>query len=353
MPESPLCFKDHTAEELEAALAGCVDGRLVRRLQAVIVKQGAAAVPTRLQDARAADLARVALRTCVPALTWIDEVTSPVDGFTKVLFRGDGPEPFEAVRIPLLHRPGHEKYIVCVSSQVGCAMGCAFCETGRLGLTRNLETWEMVDQVLAIRGRSPWPVGGVVFMGMGEPLMNLDRVLRATRILYEPCGAALPAKGITISTSGVVPGIRRLAREGGEVRLIVSLVAARDDLRRKLLPVAAKWPLDELMDAIREYHALTRRRVNLAWVMLAGVNTSDDDAKQLAEVTRGLPILVNLIAVNDPTGRYRPPEREELDRFIAALRTHVRQPIVCRYSGGADIGGACGMLAGRARGEEP
>ena len=346
----PVLLKDHTAETLHAALADTgMDGRLARRLQALVVKHGATEIPLRLVNACSPVLARVAQRARVPSLERIEAVTSEVDGFTKYLFRGVDSALFEAVRIPLLHRPGHEKYVVCVSSQVGCAMGCVFCETGRLGFRRNLETWEMVDQVLAIRADSSFPVGGVVFMGMGEPLLNIDRVIRASRILSEPCGAAIPAKAISHSTSGVVPGIRRLADDPGEYRLIVSLVAANDAKRKVLLPGAAHWPLRELMDAIREYHGKQRKRVNLAWVMMEGVNLGDDDVQDLAVLTRGIPLLINLIPVNDPSGRYRPPSAETLDRFIQGLRTYVQQPIVCRYSGGADIGGACGMLAGRAR----
>ena len=116
-----------------------------------------------------------------PRLTLMEKRVSPTDGFTKYLFHGDGPEPFEAVRIPLLHRPGDEKYVVCVISQVGCAMGCVFCATGRMGFRRNLPTWEIVDQVMQVRDDSPHPVRGVVFMGMGEPLLNYDRVMRAAR----------------------------------------------------------------------------------------------------------------------------------------------------------------------------
>src|SRR5205085_4357832 len=136
--------------------------------------------------------------TALPRLALLNKAESPRDGFVKYLFRGDGPEPFEAVRIPLLHRPSDRKYVVCVSSQVGCALGCAFCATARLGFKRNLAAWEIVDQVMHVRADSPHPVRGVVFMGMGEPLLNYDRVMRAARILSEPCGLAIDAKAITI-----------------------------------------------------------------------------------------------------------------------------------------------------------
>ena len=168
--------------------------------------------------------------TTIPNLTLIEKQISPRDGFAKYLFSGDGPEPFEAVRIPLLHKPDDLKYVVCVSSQVGCAMGCEFCATGRMGFRRDLAAWEIVDQVIKIRDDSPHPVRGVVFMGMGEPMLNYDRVIQAARILTESCGMAIGGKAITISTAGVVPGIRRFTAEGHIYRLVVSLNSA-DPLR--------------------------------------------------------------------------------------------------------------------------
>src|SRR5262249_17152277 len=143
-----------------------------------------------------------------------------------------GPEPFEAVRIPLLHRPGDEKYVVCVSSQVGCALGCVFCATGRMGFKRNLATWEIVDQVLHVRADSPHPVRGVVFMGRGAPLLNYDRVMPAAEVLSEPCGPAINARAISVSTVGVVPMIRRFTAERRPYRLVVSLTSADPQRRR-------------------------------------------------------------------------------------------------------------------------
>ncbi len=346
MPTVP--FKDQTATGLQAALADLgVDPGLARRLQACVLKHGDAAVPTRLHNVRASLLAAVAARTRVPALECLETEVSPTDGFARFLFRGDGPELFESVRIPLLHRPGRERFVVCVSSQAGCAMGCAFCATGRLGWRRDLATWEMVDQVLAVRRVSPHPVRGVVFMGMGEPLLNLDRVLGAVAVLSEPCGPAISGKSITISTCGVVPGILKLAREPVDARLMVSLVAASEDQRRALMPAAQAWPLGDLVESLRAYHAATRRRVGIAWVMMSGVNVAERDAIALGRLLAGLPIQLSLVAVHDPTGRFQPPSPAELDAFLPALRRHVAQPVGIRYSGGADIGASCGNLVGR------
>ena len=177
-PGGPVLFKDVTADGLHEQLAPLgVSARLARRLQAAVLRTGA--VPDALPEVPRRLLGAVRDATAVPRLTLLEKAVSPRDGFAKYLFRGDGPQPFEAVRIPLLHRPGDEKYIVCVSSQVGCAMGCAFCATAQLGFRRNLAAWEIVDQVVKIQADSAYPVRGVVFMGMGEPMLNYERVMRA------------------------------------------------------------------------------------------------------------------------------------------------------------------------------
>ena len=341
----PILLKNLTSAEIHAALAPRgVSLRLARRLQAAVLRRGE--FPAELPEVSGQLLKQIRAAVELPRLETLDRRVSPRDGFAKYLFRGAGPESFEAVEIPLAHRPGQEKTIVCVSSQVGCAMGCAFCATGRMGFVRNLETWEMVDQVVQVAAQARHPVRGAVFMGMGEPLLNLDAALRAARILSEPCGPAIAAKAISFSTAGVVPGIRRFAAERLPFRLIVSLASADPARRRELMPAAA--PLPELRDALREYHAATGRRVTLAWTMIAGVNTREEDALQLAEWVGGLPITLDLIDVNDATGRFRPPSAEELAAFRDALRRHLRMPVARRYSGGQDVHAACGMLAGGA-----
>jgi 23S rRNA (adenine2503-C2)-methyltransferase len=183
-------------------------------------------------------------------------------------------------------------------------------------------------------------------MGMGEPLLNYDAAIRAARILSESCGMAIAGKAITISTAGIVPGIRRYTAERQPYRLVVSLSAADPRLREELMPVERAHPTAELIEALREYHAVTGRRVTLAWTMLAGVNTREEDARQLAELTRGLPVKLDLIDVNDPTGRFQPPSPAELHAFRDALSLHLGVPVDRRYSGGQDIHAACGMLAG-------
>jgi 23S rRNA (adenine2503-C2)-methyltransferase len=344
----PVLFKDQTAVQLQARLAGLgVSLRVARRLQAAVLQRGATEAPAALSEVPRRLLEQVRQATVVPRLKRVEKITSPTDGFTKYLFQGDGPEPFESVRIPLLHRPGDEKYIVCVSSQVGCAMGCAFCATGRMGFKRNLATWEIVDQVMQIRDDSPYPVRGVVFMGMGEPLLNYECVMRAAEVMSEPVGLAIDHRAITISTVGIAPMIRRYTAEARPYRLVVSLTTVDPERRRELLPVDKAWPLAELMEAVRAHQRSAGGRITLAWTLLSGINTRAEDARQLALLTAGLPVIIDLIEVNDATGQFQPPDKAELQAFRNALTAEVGQPVVRRYSGGQDIHGGCGMLAGR------
>ena len=343
----PILLKNFTSAQLFARLSHVgVTPALARRLLAAAVRHGT--LPALGKDLPAQRLDQVRQLTEIPNLIQVDKVVSARDGFAKYLFRGDGPEPFEAVGIPLLHRADDLKYVACVSSQVGCAMGCAFCATGRMGFVRNLAAWEIVDQVVKIQAGSPHPVRGVVFMGMGEPLLNYDAVMTAIRILSEPCGMAIAAKAITISTVGIVAGIRRFTAERHPARLVVSLTTADPRQRLELMPVEKTNPTPELMQALREYHAATGQRVILAWTMMSGVNTGAEAAQNLADLTRHLPIKLDLIDVNDPSGRFQPPSPAELDAFRDVLRAKLAMPVARRYSGGQEIHAACGMLANRA-----
>jgi 23S rRNA (adenine2503-C2)-methyltransferase len=216
-----------------------------------------------------------------------------------------------------------------------------------MGFRRNLRAWEIVDQVAKVQADSEHPVRGVVFMGMGEPMLNYDAVLRAARILCDPCGMAIDGKAITISTVGIIAGIRRFTAERHKYRLVISLTSADPTKRRELMPVEATQPTPQLLETLREYHAASGRRVLLAWTMISGVNVGEEDARKLAELTRGLPLVLDLIDVNDPSGRFAPPSRGELDTFRDALTAHLGMPVARRYSGGQDIHAACGMLACR------
>ena len=262
------------------------------------------------------------------------------DGFTKYLFRlADGPL-VEAVRIPLFET----KYTLCISSQAGCALACAFCATGKMGIIRSLETWEIVEQLRIVRDEADRPIRGVVFMGMGEPFLNYENVVRAAQIFADPSGAAISGKAITISTAGVVPAIRRYTDEKHPYRLAISLTSALTEKRKTLMPIEKKWPLTELVEAIRERAKVTKDRVMLEYVAIAGVNCGVEDALALKELLEGIPVLINLIEVNDASGEFLPPQAPEFRAFRDALQM-LNAPIVLRYSGGKDIQAACGMLA--------
>jgi 23S rRNA (adenine2503-C2)-methyltransferase len=261
------------------------------------------------------------------------------DGFVKYLFASPLGGRVEAVRIPIFD----EKYVVCVSSQVGCALACDFCMTGKLGFKRNLRTWEILDQVMQIRAEADRPVRGVVFMGMGEPLLNYAETLRAAQILSNPAGFAIAGPSITFSTAGMVPAIRRYVREGHPYRLAFSVTSAIPEKRAQVLPIEKTHPLPELVEAIREYSTVRRERAMIAYVAISGFNLGREDAVALKETFEGIPIKVDLIDVTDPSGKYLPPSAEELKAFRDHLQI-LGAPIARRYSGGKDIGAACGTL---------
>ncbi len=279
-------------------------------------------------------------------LTVVDRRRSEVDPFVKYLFRSGDGQVFEAVRIPL-ERP---RWSICVSSQVGCALGCVFCETGRVGFTRNLEPWEIVEQVLTVRRESPQrPVTGVVFQGQGEPFQNYENVLRAAAILRDPSGGRIRGDRITISTVGLVGQIERYTDEGHPYKLILSLSSAFPEKRAALMPITARHGVAELAAAMRRHAANRGGPIHLAWVLMAGVNTGADEARELGRLFAGVPVRVSVIDVNDPTGRFLRAGDEERSRFLSALAEN-GLGFVRRYSGGPDIHAACGMLASRQQG---
>jgi 23S rRNA (adenine2503-C2)-methyltransferase len=281
-------------------------------------------------------------RFALDRLEVLERATDPADGFVKYLFRSADGALSEAVRIPLL-KPG--AFTVCLSSQVGCAMACAFCATGRLGLSRNLRAHEMVDAFLQVRDEAPGRVTGAVFQGQGEPFHNYDEVIRAAGILSHPCGGQVRGDAITISTVGLVPQIRRYAREGHRFRLIVSLTSAVAERRAALVPVAARWSLPEVAEAIREYAAVAPGLVTVAWVLMGGVNDGADEAEALRALLGDVRLRVNLIDVNDPRpDGFRRATDAERRAFVRHLQV-LRAPVVRRYSGGAARHAACGMLA--------
>ncbi|HVR63038.1 MAG TPA: radical SAM protein [Polyangia bacterium] len=344
---------------------------VARRLFSAVHRDGARAIACEtVRGLGKAAAQAINARAEWPELDVVERRRAP-DGFVKYLFRLPDDRVIETVRIPLpdpaaarelkaRRRAGQApplaalataKYTLCVSSQVGCALACDFCATGRLGGIRSLQTWEILAQVRAVAAEADHPVRGVVFMGMGEPFLNYENVVRAARVLSDPAGGAIAAKAISISTAGVVPAIRRYTAEGHRFRLIVSLGAPTSPLRRSLMPIEGRWPLPELMDAVRGYAAASGQRVTIAYVAIGGVNTSPAHAQQLAALVAGLKVKINLIDVSDETGTYRPPTAAELAAFRDALMA-LGAPVVRRYSGGQEIGAGCGTLAASQRGGE-
>ncbi len=293
------------------------------------------ALPVRLREALAARLSPVTL----------DEVETRVSrsgDARKTLFVTVDGHPVEAVVMLLARRA-----TVCVSSQVGCAVGCAFCASGRLGLRRDLSAEEMVDQVFALErflradGRR---VTNVVVMGMGEPFHNYDETLRACRLLNDPGGFGLAARAISVSTAGVAPAIERFADEPLQLNLAVSLHAGTDALRDELVPLNRRYPLDVLFAACERYVMRTRRKLLFEYVVLAGVNDTSDQVQALARRLRRRLYHLNLIAYNEAGGPFRRPLSGTVDELRSRLEAlGVRCTV--RRSPGDDIEAACGQLA--------
>jgi len=306
-----------------------------------------------LQGVRRTSMLRLRAEAEVPTLALVLEQKSQVDAFVKYALRTHDAHVIETVRIPL-ENPG--RFSVCVSSQVGCALGCKFCATGRMGLTRNLETWEIVEQVRTVRRNLPHGrVHGVVFQGMGEPLSNLDRVLETIEVLKEPCGLAIDARNITVCTSGLPHGIRRLAREAPKVRLGLSIGSVRQEKRKLLMPIANAHPLAEVLDAVAEHATLTGLAPMWAVTPLAHVNDDFADGAALGETARafwertGVRPRVTVIPYNsidehsDPFTRASEQRHAEFVRGIESTGYRAHR----RYSGGGDVNAACGQLAAR------
>ena len=262
------------------------------------------------------------------------------DGLTsKLLLRLHDGQAIEAVEM----NTETGRKTICVSTQAGCAMGCVFCVTGQFGFARNLEAGEIVEQVLRFNS-SERPVTNVVFMGMGEPLANYEQTLRGIRLLTHPLGMRLGARRITVSTSGLVPQMRRLAQEGLQVGLAVSLHAPEDDLRSALMPVNRRWPIAEVVAAADDYADVTGRRVSYEYALIDGVNDSDALADELAELLHGRLCHVNLIPLNPSEDvNLRAPSAERALAFEARLR-RAGIAATIRVNRGRDILAACGQL---------
>ncbi len=334
----PVDLKNLSIEELEAFILGSGKERFrARQIFKWMYQKGATtfAEMTNISRDFQRELGEKAvISDLVPTAT---EISS--DGTRKYLFRLDDGNAVESVLIP-----DEGRNTLCISSQVGCAMACAFCLTGTFRLTRNLTTAEIVNQVCAARRDAE--IRNIVLMGMGEPLANLDNVIRALKIMIDPDALQFSNRRVTVSTAGLVPEMEILGKSV-TVNLAVSLNATTDEMRSELMPVNRRYPLQDLMDACKRFPLPSRRMITFEYVLIRDVNDTLEDAKRMVRLISSIPAKVNLIPFNEHEGSpYRAPTQEAIDRFHSyLLEKHIT--VITRSSRGADISAACGQLKGK------
>jgi 23S rRNA (adenine2503-C2)-methyltransferase len=270
-----------------------------------------------------------------------EKVLHSTDGSSKLLLKLHDGYHIESVLIPEADR-----VTLCVSSQAGCPGNCGFCATGRIGFKRNLTAGEIVDQFLIAQKQTERRISNIVFMGMGEPMLNLDPVLKACGILTDDYGPSLSQKKITISTVGIVKGMKKFALAAHRLGLAISLHSADEAIREKIIPLAKTNKLSEIMAEAKRYTELSGRRVSFEYILLGGVNDSIVDARKFVRLIEGIPCKINLIRYNPVDGLvYMPPKEDDVIKFRDYLYPRV-YAVMIRESRGADIKGACGQLAG-------
>jgi len=308
-------------------------------------QKGAASLDE-MTDLPAALRARLGAESRLEALSRAEERRS-TDGTIKWTWRTADGKLVESVYMP---EPGRKT--LCLSTQAGCAVACTFCMTGTMGLSRNLTSGEILDQVASANrrllelgeGSGPRPLTNLVFMGMGEPLHNYDNVKAAIDVLLSEDGPNFSNRHVTVSTAGVVPQMRRFGEET-DVKLAVSLNATTDEVRSAIMPLNRRWPIADLLAACRDFPMKKGRRITFEYVLLGGVNDSDEDATRLSRLVKGIPAKVNLIPYNENPGLgFRAPEPERVESFRDRL-VGANVTAVIRRNRGRDIAAACGQLA--------
>ena len=268
----------------------------------------------------------------------ITSIRSEIDGTTKFLWELSDRNRIESVIIY-----EGKRVTFCISSQVGCALDCKFCATGKMGIIRNLTPGEIIEQVLRMKEKSNFPPTNIVFMGMGEPMLNYDAVMQAADILSDPEGLCFSRKKITISTSGIIKHIYRMADEDRPYSLAISLNSVDQEIRKKIMPVSRKYPIDQLIEAANYYTQKTGKRITFEYVLIKNINSSLEDAKLLIELTRGIPCKINVIPCNSDDPDYQPPSWEEVEQFDRYVNKSNRT-ITVRNRKGWEIKAACGQL---------
>lgn len=284
---------------------------------------------------------RLAKSACIGHLHLEDRQESHKTGTVKYLWRLKDDITVESVYIP-----ERSRHTICISTQVGCALGCDICATARIGFTRNLSVSEIVNQVTSVAediGRKPT---NIVVMGMGEPFLNYDNLITALYILNSPDGLAISHRRITISTAGIVPQMYRYTEERHPFKLAISLHATTDTMRNRIMPINRKYPLKELMAAAKAYTRSAKNRLTFEYVLIDGINDSKENAQQLRKMLRAIPCKVNLISYNaSGNSRYTASPPQRVRAFTEEIR-YLLAPVTLRLSRGDDIKGACGQLAG-------
>ncbi len=340
MLEARIAIAGLGSTEIEGAIAGLPGARMRARQIANWTYRKAAAAFEEMTDLPEDLRAELANRFFVNPLAVAGRAGSS-DGVEKLLVHSGDGQVFECVLLPYERRVS-----CCLSTQVGCPMGCAFCATGLGGFERNLSAGEIVGQYLLLQAESPRRIGHVVFMGMGEPLLNLPNVLRALKLLHKEVG--LSYRHMTVSTVGIVPRILELAEARMPIHLALSLHSPIDSVRDRLMPVNKRWPVREVIEAMKAYHRATGRKITIEYLLIADVTDTPDQADELSRLLRGVPSLVNLIPFNYVSTEegFRRPERSAVRAFRARLE-RLGMNVSERVERGSDIAAACGQLAGR------
>jgi 23S rRNA (adenine2503-C2)-methyltransferase len=331
-------LKNFAVEELEAFILGAGKERFRARQISKWMYQNDATDFEEMTNLSKEFRRELAVSAVIGNLT-PEAVEVSRDGTRKYLFRLADGNSIESVLIP-----EEDRNTLCISSQVGCAMACEFCLTGSFRFTRNLSTAEIVNQICAVKREAE--VRNIVFMGMGEPLANLENVVRALKIITSQDGLQFSTRRVTVSTSGLVPEMDLLGR-AVTVNLAVSLNATTDGLRDRLMPINRRYPLGELLAACRRFPLPARRMITFEYVMIRGVNDTVEDAKRLVRLISNIPSKVNLIPFNEHEGcSFRKPDQQAIDVFHKyLLDKHLT--VITRSSRGTDISAACGQLKGR------
>ena len=265
---------------------------------------------------------------------------SKIDKTTKFLL-----ETLDNKSIETVSMIENKRHTVCLSSQIGCNVDCDFCATGKMGIIRNLNVGEIIDQLITVKQHVREPITNIVFMGMGEPFLNYKNVIKSCEILCDHNAFNLGAKRITISTSGILPKIDLYIKEKHKYKLAISLNASNDKVRDSIMPINKKWNLEKIINSVKQYNYLEKTPIMFEYVLLKNLNDSKDDAKELASILEGINCKINLIPFNEIFGKYQRPDNNAINEFANILNKYNNLRVLVRWSKGEDIKAACGQLA--------